>query len=245
MQASDNPVFVMDSSQPIEIAREALRRLAAQRIPPTPDNYRALYHEIAGTRAAEPFPVRALRQIAVSLPRTTRAEQEAAEHFAAAVEHHSWAALSASLADAMRNRCDAPVQNSTIDGIPVGPPLPTAAAASDETLLRDVLAEVFERIVPTLLDDQPKLGEQARRLAAELRTAETALPQMKATLHEFLTRAQLAADDQVEVRESLLSLLQLLLENVAHLVNDDRWLSGQVSVMRELLGKRLDARLLE
>lgn len=33
---------------PTEIARETLRRLAARRITPTPDNYRELYHEIVG-----------------------------------------------------------------------------------------------------------------------------------------------------------------------------------------------------
>lgn len=48
-------------TQPSEIAREALRRLASKRIPPTPDNYRTLYHEIAGTAGSEEFPDRALK----------------------------------------------------------------------------------------------------------------------------------------------------------------------------------------
>ncbi len=37
-----------EALSPIEIAREALRRLASRRVAPTPDNYRQLYHEIAG-----------------------------------------------------------------------------------------------------------------------------------------------------------------------------------------------------
>ncbi|MBK6678186.1 MAG: hypothetical protein IPG52_15725 [Rhodocyclaceae bacterium] len=36
-----------------------MRQLAMRREPPTPDNYRALYHEIAGTAAIEAFPERA------------------------------------------------------------------------------------------------------------------------------------------------------------------------------------------
>ena len=36
-------------SNPSEIAREALRLLAVRRLAPSPENYRALYHEIAGT----------------------------------------------------------------------------------------------------------------------------------------------------------------------------------------------------
>ncbi|MEK7769263.1 MAG: GGDEF domain-containing protein, partial [Pseudomonadota bacterium] len=40
-----------DLSNPTAIAREVLRRLAASRAAPTPDNYHRLYHEIAGTTA--------------------------------------------------------------------------------------------------------------------------------------------------------------------------------------------------
>ena len=37
-----------ESPSPTEIARETLRRLSVHRVAPTPDNYRQLYHEIAG-----------------------------------------------------------------------------------------------------------------------------------------------------------------------------------------------------
>ena len=40
-------------TNPSEVARETLKQLALRRKLPTPDNYRELYHEIAGTRAAE------------------------------------------------------------------------------------------------------------------------------------------------------------------------------------------------
>lgn len=50
MSAPANP-----SANPSEIARETLRQLAIRRTPPTPDNYRALYDEIAGAPAAEPL----------------------------------------------------------------------------------------------------------------------------------------------------------------------------------------------
>jgi diguanylate cyclase len=49
-----------DHSQPSDIARETLRQLAMRRTPPTPDNYRALYHEIAGTAAVDSFPEKSL-----------------------------------------------------------------------------------------------------------------------------------------------------------------------------------------
>jgi diguanylate cyclase len=52
-------------TNPSEIAREALRLLASRRMSPSPENYRALYHEIAGTSAgaAAPFPERELKAL--------------------------------------------------------------------------------------------------------------------------------------------------------------------------------------
>jgi diguanylate cyclase len=47
-------------SQSAEIARKALRRMAAGRLAPTPDNYRRLYDEIAGTVGPDRFEPREL-----------------------------------------------------------------------------------------------------------------------------------------------------------------------------------------
>ena len=58
-------------TQPAEIAREVLKRLAMKRTQPTPDNYIALYHEIAGTSAVEIFPEKSLKSLAAALPRNT------------------------------------------------------------------------------------------------------------------------------------------------------------------------------
>lgn len=45
-----NPlIFMAASAQPSDIAREVLRLFASRRLPPTPDNFRDLYHEVAGT----------------------------------------------------------------------------------------------------------------------------------------------------------------------------------------------------
>ena len=57
-------------SNPSEIAREALRQLALRRVAPTPDNYRKLYHEIAGTRPDDDgLPEAFVRKLARRLPR--------------------------------------------------------------------------------------------------------------------------------------------------------------------------------
>lgn len=46
----------MADRPPYEIARETLKQLATRRLAPTPDNYLAIYDEIAGSRSFQPFP---------------------------------------------------------------------------------------------------------------------------------------------------------------------------------------------
>ena len=56
-------------TNPSEVARETLKQLAMRRKLPTPDNYRELYHEIAGTTAAEAFPAADIKSLITSLPK--------------------------------------------------------------------------------------------------------------------------------------------------------------------------------
>jgi diguanylate cyclase len=46
------PTDKINLSNPTEVARETLRRLAMRRISPTPDNYQTLYEEIVGVPTA-------------------------------------------------------------------------------------------------------------------------------------------------------------------------------------------------
>lgn len=82
---------------PSEIAREVLKRLALQRTPATPENYIALYHEIAGTTAAEIFPEKTLKSLAAALPRDTPEQLRFARQIDTAVGEKSWETLKTSL----------------------------------------------------------------------------------------------------------------------------------------------------
>ncbi len=77
-------------SQPSEIARETLRRLAMNKTPPTPDNYRAIYHEITGSKLVEPFPERSLKALHAALPRDTTEQTRFARQFESAVAAGNW-----------------------------------------------------------------------------------------------------------------------------------------------------------
>lgn len=91
-----------DSMQPLDIAREALRRLAMRQLQPTPENYRSLYHEIAGTKAEELFPERALKLVCSTLPRLNQAQIEFAQRLESAIGSRSWSAISGSLVGLLR-----------------------------------------------------------------------------------------------------------------------------------------------
>jgi len=114
-----------DFTQPSEIARETLRQLAMRRTPPTPDNYRALYHEIAGTTAAETFPERTLKGIAAVLPRDTPEQMRFARQMESAAADKSWDGLKAALNEVFAR---------------IGAEQPNWA-----TLIRDLLTQVEQR----------------------------------------------------------------------------------------------------
>ncbi|MDP1651984.1 MAG: GGDEF domain-containing protein [Rhodocyclaceae bacterium] len=84
---------------PFETARETLKRLAQQRTPPTPDNYRSLYHEIAGTVEPEAFPEKPLKTLAGSLPRNTPDQLRFIRTLDSAIGEKNWDGFKGALTD--------------------------------------------------------------------------------------------------------------------------------------------------
>ncbi|MCK9285633.1 MAG: diguanylate cyclase [Rhodocyclaceae bacterium] len=89
-----------DFTQPSEIAREVLRRLAQRRIPPTPDNYLALYHEISGTPPTEVFPERRLKSIAAAMPREVPEQLRLGRLLDQSIAEKNWVSLKQALSEA-------------------------------------------------------------------------------------------------------------------------------------------------
>lgn len=86
-------------TQPSEIARETLRRLALGKKLPTPDNYRALYLEISGMPAVDPFPEQELKTLHAALPRTTPVQIRFARQLEAAIASGGWDTVRTTLTD--------------------------------------------------------------------------------------------------------------------------------------------------
>lgn len=307
-------------TNPFEIARETLRLLATRRIPPTPDNYLTLYHEISGTRPAqEAFPEKQLRSLAAALPKNSPDQLRLARHLDEAVKAANWddyrerlTQFVSTLADAQKlawsdlisnlirqweakhigltaarkreslehllsgaganpetlfNRLQSLIKswgqgkegddlpgtapsiiNSDTDKAPIA--VPTAAPKQTEDLLpelRELFAFTLETAIATQLIESPQLSSDAKQLAGDIRHA-CQLEQMQdflVRLKRFAFKLELLAEDQAELRRSLLSLLRLLVENITELVVDDRWLHGQIDVVREIIEKPLSQRTVD
>jgi hypothetical protein len=88
-------------TNPSEIAREAFRLLASRRMSPSPENYQALYHEIAGisAAAATPFPERELKALLNALPKEKPAQQRLLKRFEQAFKGKTWEELKRGLGE--------------------------------------------------------------------------------------------------------------------------------------------------
>ena len=79
-------------SNPSEIARETLKQLMTKRMAPSPENYRAIYNEIAGIseKGADIFPERELKSLLLALPKETPAQQGLSRQLDIALKGSSW-----------------------------------------------------------------------------------------------------------------------------------------------------------
>ncbi len=311
-------------SNPSEIARETLRLLASRRISPSPENYRDLYNEIAGTSGnlAENFPKRELQALQTVLPRETAVQQKLVKRFEQAFKGRNWDELRDGVADLVKqlaNEHELPWSELFRDflrqwenkqaGLTVARKrealerVLAAAAGNSELLfgrlqglvkswssngsgeeeiplveagaiaeaeanlplvsevdadssmrtsessseLRDLFAYTLEVIVATQLTDEPELAADARMLAHKARsaTSPSALQGLLAGVKRFAFRLEILAEDRTELRAGLLNLLQLLIKNVGELVTEDRWLAGQIEIVRDIVSNPLSIRAID
>lgn len=210
---------------PSEIARETLKQLAARRLQPTPDNYLALYDEIAGTRSPQPFPEGPLSGIQRVLPAQTPAQKRLLTQFERAIISKDWTSLQSVM-----------VGYATLGLHPAtATPIETADAPAALGELPPELAETLARLIdntlPALGEDDTRVVEMARQLITFLREPKVPVATAQLMLGNFTYRLSFATEDQAAIRASLLELLHMIFENIAVLSVDDRWLHGQAEAL--------------
>lgn len=82
------------STNPTDLARETFKRLVAQRIAPTPENYQRIYNEISGVEGVEiPGADKALQKALQALVKKNPALSKAADQLNKAIAEQDWNAL--------------------------------------------------------------------------------------------------------------------------------------------------------
>lgn len=228
-------------TNPADIAREAFRRLAMRRIAPTPDAYRTVYDEVAGTVPPEPAPLdegasRVLSGLAYKLADMPGELSEFGYRFRRAVKERDWDGYARLLAH-------------LVDGhLRKGGVIERMGTEAPETrVLRDMLVRTLSFALPGLLASRPELVFEAETLADAVKNApgESALQEVSTHLKQFSYQIELHSGDAAEQQELLVRLFRLLLDNISELLDEDSWMRGQVGAVQALIAGPIDHRKLE
>ena len=228
---------------PVDIAREAFRRLATRRIAPTPDAYREIYDEIAGIARPAPAPGApaaaelVLGDFATQLTDTPGELADYGRRLNRAVRARDWDGYARALSQL--------VEKHLRRGIPPG--VTYGMESKDTILLRELLSRTLAFALASLLPASPTLASEAESLGAAVKVAhsDAALQEIAARLKELCFQIELHNGDAGEQQELLLRLFRLLLENIGELLDDDSWMRGQIDAVQELISGPIDTRSLE
>ena len=124
------------------------------------------------------------------------------------------------------------------------PASPTGRASELLPELRELFVQTLESAVAAQLEDEPELAAEARSIAAAVRAAGRLqdIANIQTALKQLAYRLEFVSEDRHELRAGLRGLLQLMLENISELVIDDRWLNGQVEMVREIIARPMNVR---
>ncbi|NDP40162.1 MAG: GGDEF domain-containing protein, partial [Rhodoferax sp.] len=121
---------------------------------------------------------------------------------------------------------------------PMGGAATPIVTASTDVSAPALTADFFEQIArlidyarPALGTDDARFNEQTETLLTAMRQPETDVLALKRMLGSFGDRLSFAAEDQAEIKVTLLKLLHLIIENIGELSLDDRWLKGQIEAL--------------
>lgn len=109
--------------------------------------------------------------------------------------------------------------------------------------LRPLLANLLTRGVIPLTDGDEALVAAARELSSAVLSAP--VESIVGRLDHLITRMEWTGEEHRAIRQALLTLLRLIIDNIRELVIDDSWLHGQLSIISAAFDGVLDIRLLD
>lgn len=234
----------MSEKKPFEIARETLKQLTLQKLPPTPANYLAIYNEIAGIPVIAPFPADILRDISKSLPVKTPGQQKQRGLLDYAIDRLNWEGVKTAL---VAYGSFSPLTGGD-DAPPVAAAPKTGLNATAPALTTEFLGQLgrlIEYTQPALGTDDERFGELSKTLTSALRQSGSDILALKSMLLSYSDRVSFVAEDQAEIKKALLKLLHMVFENIADLSLDEQWLKGQMDALMEASTPPLTLRRLD
>ncbi len=243
-----------------DLARETLKQLITRKLAPTPANYRSVFNEIGKLPNDPPFPLEALRKIAQQLPTRTPGQQKQRALLEYAVSQLNWQGVQDALVaygsftpresfatsgfgGLSGNGHAAKAPDTLSAGIEHAGGSAGAPALTAEFLQQ--ISRLVEFTRPALGEDDARFVEQTNELITALRDASADVVQVKKMLATYTHRVSFAAEEQAEIRSTLLHLLRLIMENVGELSMDDRWLKGQIDALMQAATPPLTLRRLD
>ena len=205
----------MTEKNPSETARHALRLLASRRLAPTPDNFAAIYYEIAGSKPHEDAPAERaalVRELREHLARTVECCLPALGTDDALIGPAAWALVKACRSDSeslasVNSRLAAFNQR-------------LALAAADQNDIRQsllgLLQLVFENISELSLDDHWLRGQiDALMRASEAPVSLRRLDDLRRRLKEVIHKQSSLKSKSMEAQEEMKRLLAAFMERLS------------------------------
>ncbi|MBI3711441.1 MAG: diguanylate cyclase [Burkholderiales bacterium] len=260
---------------PTDIARETFKRLALERIAPTPDAYRKLYIEISGVDESESVKLEMpevqshdelvaseaenlLENFAKALQKTSGDLASFGHRFGRALKAKNWEDFAKGLEELTSKVHIKPVSKgielvetapATINALPRKISLVDDATHDNqsESILKDCLFRTLSMALNSLLKTSPQLASDAITIGEGFKGAnsEAEFNSLATRLKQLCFQIELKSGDTAEQQELLLRLFALLLENVRELLDDDNWLRGQIEVVQNLISGPIDHRALQ
>ena len=245
---------------PADIAREAIRKLASRRLPPTPDNFRKAYSEVSGEVPGEdarpeprwPEVLRPLmkqwdaRQTGLTHTRKREMLERVLINFGNDAHglFEKLGALTRTWADGAKDE-----EQIAADPAPASPPDKTGGHAKDSvpgdcrpilTGLSNNLRQLAETCDARWPDLAARASDLARAVAGADHLKAAQFDAWSALWREVLEHVE--GDN--EMSAGLKRLMGLLFLNIGELVGDEAWLSGQFAAMENLMAGDLQVDML-
>lgn len=205
-----------------EIARQALLKVAQDKIPLTPESFREAYESISGPAPRETDYQHLSKLLKTTIQESIKAQSsqhlEEIKRLDDALKGKMWTAIEQALAKAILINHDAP--------------------PSDITLMwKDLLVEVLEIALLSQFSQLPDLERKLKSLIEQAKNASTTHEVIKLTtaFKGFFRRLQKSAHAQSTLHQSFIKLFRLLMENMVALSSGDHWMDGQIEMLKELI----------